>query len=372
MNFYLKVILTLIGVALIAYLGDEMALKEKVSSLFKKEEQMAKEIKKVTKEDITPVKTARALEGSIKNYFHTYTTIQPWKQVKILPMEKARVKKVHVYVGDEVKQGQLLVSLHSRLKKLKKELADLQFKITNSDFLLTQNLARKNFVSKRELEQKKLQLRVTQLHRKIEALENDKTEIRSPIAGTIAEQNLKLGDYISKPDKQSILVVDSSKLLCEIYVPQSLASSLDYETEVWLIRPTKVGEERALGTIDTISPITDPKTGTIKIGIWIDQPPASWQPGMYAKVQITTVQKDKITLVLNHAFVVQEEMKSLFLVQEKLDGSSEVVQVFPSLGISDENYTEVKSEVYPEDQVVVKGQQTLRDNMKVKVITENE
>lgn len=344
---------------------------------------------------VTPVETM-----DIYKEFVTFGNLKPWKEVTLSPGEKFTVEKVLVEVGSEVEKDDSLVKFESEIHNLKKKLEKIELELKTKDFKLTQKLAMKNFVSKNELYRKQLELKAQVLRNKLESLIGDQSVLKSPIEGIVSVVNLKEGDYITKPSKQTIQIIDSSKFKIEINLPYEIVRYLKIDDEVTIFRTNtgikkmkKVPEKKRKisswggkksdtkdsgkedntveGIVRGISPKLDPKTGTVAVELNVEYPPLSWKAGMFVKISITTESEEGALAIPNDAIIMDKDKRHIFRVVEKGDVTT-VEKISPNFGISDGRYSVVHSGIDEEDEIVLKGQGSLNNNSVVRIVDQTD
>jgi len=318
------------------------------------------------KEDLSlPVKPSKLVRKNIEKTFTTFANLVPWQEVSLTPPEKVTVKDVLVQTGQKVKKGQALVNFDSKLQDYKAELASLELQLKKEEFQLTQRLAKKNFVSKIELHKKKKMMRIQNLRHQIQELSSN-SSIKSPIDGIISEINLKLGDFINDPRKHQITIVDNNAFKINLFLPQEVAKTLNRRSIIDIIHEGQKLES-TFGNVVSVSPVLDLKTGTISTQIAAMLPPMGWRGGMYVKVLITLASKRGVLTINNEALVKEKGKSFVFKIINKKDKKI-VSKVFPVFGINDGRFTEILSGLNENDKVVLKGQGSLGNLAKVKLV----
>ncbi len=145
-------------------------------------------IAKVTSEDIPQTETYTAtVESDVKN--------------DIAPNTPYRIEKIYVDVGDNVRQGQVLVQLDaSNLQQLK-----LQVENQKIEFNRTSQLYQVGGASKAEYDNAKLQLDVLSTQLK-QLMQN--TQLTAPISGVVTARNYDSGDMYNQG--QPVLTIEQT------------------------------------------------------------------------------------------------------------------------------------------------------------------
>ena len=326
------------------------------------------ELEEEEKKKGLPVHTDVLGLRDIKKYFTTYGNLKPWKQVNLKPSRELTVKEVRVQVGDYVEVGEVIVEFESELQNEKKKLAAIELKLKNAEFSMTKKLAMKNFISKNEMQQKKLGMEAQALRYKIEQIQSNKQFMKAPIGGIISSINLNDGDFINDPSKFTISIVDQEQFKVDLFLPPQVASSLQDGAPVEVFRKGLKGEEKVPGSVISIAPTLDLKSGTVQTSLGVSTPPERWRSGMYVKIRVTVASLAGVLAIKNSALVQEKNKMVAFKVMENPEKGNIAKKVTPLLGDSDGRYTEVKSGLEFFDKIVIKGQGSLKDQTIVNVL----
>lgn len=113
--------------------------------------------------------------------------------------------------------------------------------------------------------------------------------VRSPLAGTVVERAINLGELV-KPEREKLLVVaDTSVLWAVVDVPEARLREVTKESKV-TISVAAAGDRTFDGTISHIAPSVDEATRSIKVRVEVKGDP-SLKPGMFAQAEITSKAK---------------------------------------------------------------------------------
>jgi len=186
------------------------------------------------------------------------------------------------------------------------------------------------------------------------------TVITSPIAGTVAQCNVEVGNVISSAT-QAVTVVDLSRVKVQIHVGEQQIGKIKQGQEVKVIVPA-VRDEPYTGLVSNLSPAADEKTKSYLVEVKVDNPGQVLKQGMFAEVHIVTDRSEGVLTVPVDALVARSGGSVVFTVR---DGQARENQV--RTGISDGKVVEIISGVQEGDQVIVLGQQGLVDGARVAV-----
>jgi membrane fusion protein (multidrug efflux system) len=245
------------------------------------------------------------------------------------------------------KQGidALIVSLQEELKKEEENLARIRI-LVDSDAIPGEQLDQA--ISAYE----KVRAQMVQA----EESARDYT-ITAPWEGVVSHVLVKEGEFVS-PRSALIDMYDPSSLVINAAVPEKHAVGFmaGMQADVRLdAHPSDVFK----GRIDRVYPYLDPRLRTRTIEIVLDKP-VQLIPGMFARlnVPIETV-KDAVTVPME-ALVDTPKGRVVFLVEDgKVVGRPVVT------GIEDGKNIQIVSGINPGDNIIVAGNEKLRDGMEV-------
>jgi membrane fusion protein, heavy metal efflux system len=111
-------------------------------------------------------------------------------------------------------------------------------------------------------------------------------DVRSPIAGRVAERKVELGTAVGRDNLETELfvVVDLSRVWVELSVASSDLSLLKEGQRVNVI--ARGLPNTATGKIVFVSPLVDKETRTARVVAEIDNPDGSWRPGLFITAAI--------------------------------------------------------------------------------------
>ena len=189
------------------------------------------------------------------------------------------------------------------------------------------------------------------------------SRVTSPIAGIVADRPLNVGE-MANPGSPLLTIVDISRVVARVDVPQGEASAVKVGQTATLTQPDS--KEEVQGKVTVVSPATDPNSTTVQVWILIDNPGERLKPGMAMHAAIATEVYKAATVVPVAAILPGEE------------GGTAVLTVSPdnvahkrtvTLGVRQGNQVQILSGVNPGEEVVVAGGLGLDDKAKVKIVT---
>jgi membrane fusion protein (multidrug efflux system) len=272
------------------------------------------------------------------------------------------VMTVDVRVGDQVTKGETLAVLDSEVAGRAYEKARLGFQNIEKTYLRAKSLYEEGAISLMDFETAKVNYDTVLEDYNLAKLNLDYTRITAPMSGVISSKNIEVGQ-MAAPGQEAFRIVDLSTLTAESGVSERDITKLQYGQSVNI--KLQSGEQYT-GAIDSISPVTDQMTGTYPISVLINNPDGKLKAGMFADIEII-FGVNKNSIAVKNTSISNED--GIFYAFVNHDGEAEKRKI--RIGIQDEEYTEILDGVKQKEQVIIAGQDSLKNGDKVKVITEN-
>lgn len=349
------------------------------------------------------VRVAPVIEREMVRILSTTTNVESEAQIEVFPRTSGVVHEVQVEEGDVVGEGQVLAVVDQR--EARAALADAQVALREAEeakprlelavaealeraesarlsweqsvreaernektgLLSTIDLDKLRLArdtnardweaakiaherAKQEAEHQDTAIERAQLAVARAQLELSFTEIVAPFAGVIAERTIKVGDTVST-SARAFTLTDADNLRAVVYRPQrelaffqgahtSTDESTSGDVEIRVFPEAYEGEEYR-GEIRFLSPTIDVDSGSFRVTVALEQPPAGsgrprLAPGMLVRLEIVTERHPDALVVPKRALRREADTRFLFAVR---DGKAERVVVRE--GFSDEELVEV-------------------------------
>ena len=221
------------------------------------------ELAQVVEEPVAQIQVYSAtIVGEIKN--------------NIAPATPARISKINVEIGDNVRRGQVLVEMDETTLSQQ----EMQLKNLETEFNRIDQLYKVGGVSKSEWDNVNLQLEVA---RKSFQTLKENTRLQSPIDGVVTARNYDNGDLYGG---QAILVVQKiTPVKITINVSEQYYSKVEKGDEVSIELDAYPGETFT-GKVSLIYPTVDAMTHTFPVEINVANADQKLRPGMFARATL--------------------------------------------------------------------------------------
>lgn len=192
--------------------------------------------------------------------------------------------------------------------------------------------------------------------------ELDKLTLRAPFKGVIT----KLPHYTSDVDIASgetmFELMDFSRMYMEIELPENAMGKVEAGQRVFVTN-YNIKSDTLNGQISQLSPAINETTRTFSGFVSIDNPELKLRPGMFAKADIVTLQKDTVLVIPKNIIRRMYNNSVVYTIERNMAQERSI-----RTGISDDTYIEVESGLKDGDKVVVKGYEWLRNRAAVKIM----
>ena len=224
----------------------------------------------------------------------TSSFTEPFSTSEIAAAESGIITKTHVQEGDKVSKNQLLASLNKEVLQQKLRIAkhraksDAKIRLTKA----TVELKRKNYETLKpllesghanpaEVKQAEAELnaaiaewqiaREKMAEQQIEVQQMEaqlnQRDIRSPVNGIITEIHRKAGESITSSEQGFATIVELDSLRARFYLLSSVVRKLKKGMNVHV----RLGKQQIIeAEIGFISPVIDPKSGTARVDVLIE------------------------------------------------------------------------------------------------------
>ena len=198
------------------------------------------------------------------------------------------------------------------------------------------------------------------------ALENgyitlEKLSIKAPFKGVIV--NLPYYTPGVEVASGSVMVglMDYSKMYVETQFPENTLTKLRIGQQVHITN-YNIKSDTLRGILTQLSPAINEETRTFSGYIEIDNPDLKLRPGMFAKADIIVDRADSSIIIPKDVILSNRRRKYVYIV-EKNTAKIRNLQT----GLEDEYNIEILSGLNVNDNLVVKGFETLKEDAKVKI-----
>jgi len=316
-----------------------------------------------TGENLVTVRTEKLMQQATVERLRWTATTAPGAEIQLTFKGSGRIKTLNFQEGAVVKAGDLLGTLVEEDYWSYRKLAQIQVKTLEPDAARMQTLAGQDALPQAEADrmQGKVNVARAQLRQADVALSG--VFLRAPIAGVIEKKSVSEGDLVS-PAREVGKLLDLSQI--RVVIPAS-------EQELAHLKPGSTVNlefsdpgKKITGKIDHISPLADFKTRTFPVTILVDNEFVDDRPvlrgGMKAVVTLELPGPPTLRVPFSAVLRSEDRRTYVYLVR-----SGRAAVAFVKTGRLIQGRLEILEGLAPGDELVVSGQQFLRDGTPVSV-----
>jgi membrane fusion protein (multidrug efflux system) len=310
-----------------------------------------------------PVVAAVARADTMEAFLDASSTLEAEDTIEVVSQATGVVVEVFAEEGDSFRKDDVLARLAYEELELAERRARSELERLQADFARAEELKREELIPEEDYQQVSFDLRRSDLDWQQKKLELERTRILSPISGTVASRNIRVGDLVRQNDAV-YSVVDFGSLVAPVFIPEKYLSDLRIGQHAVLTAPA-LANTRVQGRVIRISPVVDSQSGTVRV---IVEPgrDSRLRPGMFANVQLVLDRHENVVVVPKKAILYEDEQPHLFVIEE-----GKAVKRALAIGYQDEERAEIVDGVHIDDIVVVVGQSALKEGSLVRAEDEN-
>lgn len=320
---------------------------------------------------VTVVEVLPAEKGSVAERITTTAVVEAVRSAEVAPVNPGVVKSIHADDGDPVERGQLLavlenIALEANSGRARAEVTRLEQQLRD-----TERLAAQGAVSKRDLEDLRFQLQTARRNASEASRSFGQTRLTAPFDGVVGRRYVRVGEIASAAAFQ---VVDLSELEVKVDLPERDIGRVQPGQPVQLVSAYDA-ELQGLGEVERVAPVIDANTGTFRVTVDVDER-QPLRPGQFVNTHIEVSRQSDVLVVPRNAIVWEDGRPLLYVMHEpeRVDTDSpapppnaKMARRTPvEIGMMDDLGVEITGGLELGDEVIVVGQNTLKDGAYVR------
>jgi membrane fusion protein (multidrug efflux system) len=317
---------------------------------------------KAAADSAIPVEVEKPVRGEMLAMYSGTATLEAEADAEIIAKVGGEVRRILVEEGDHVKSGQLLAVLDDRQLRLQAAQTRAALAKAERDFNRQVELHQKGLVSAGAFEGLKYDLDNQRAANDLASLSLSYSEIRAPFAGIVSARHVKLGQEIAIGSSM-FRVTDPTPLKAAVYIPERELARLKTGQAASISVDALAG--RAFpAVVKLVSPTVDAATATFKVTLEVNDPKGDLKPGMFSRVGIVFERRTETLTIPRIALLDSDGTSNVFVV-----ASGKAEQRAIKIGLSNAGKIEVTDGLNGTEQVVVVGQNGLKDGNPVRVVS---
>ncbi|MGI2260320.1 efflux RND transporter periplasmic adaptor subunit [Shewanella sp. GXUN23E] len=319
------------------------------------------EAKSEEKEYAIPVETAAVTRGDITSFYSTTATLEAPEEAKVVSRIAGLIKHIQVEEGMQVKKGDLLAVIDADRQQYSLDAKNAEVAIIEQELDRLKKISNRNFVSAEQLAKLEYNLQAALAQRDLAAIQVKESRVLSPIDGTVARRYVKQGN-MAKEFEELFHIVNQQELHGIVHLPEKQLQSLKQgqNADIYTSRDPSHAYD---ATVLRISPVVDAASGTFKVTLRVPNAQQELKAGMFTRVELRYDTHSDVITVPYQAVINQDNRQALYIIQ---DGNAQRREVV--LGYRNGDQVEVRSGLDEGEQLVVRGQQNLKDKSLVEIV----
>ena len=250
------------------------------------------------------VEAEAAGPGAVADHLVTSGTLDSDSQADIMPEAAGVITQVLVEEGEQVRAGQVLAVLANPSLDANADRASIELQKARQSLDEADRLHKQGAISESELRTAKNALAAAETSFNEARRSRGFTRITSPIAGTVAVRDVRVGE-VASGGQRAFQVVDMNRLRVVVQLPEKDLPRIRVDQPATL-EGAYDEQARALATVERISPVVDAATGTVRVTIRLAPDQSTLRPGQFVKVRLEVDRRDDVLTIPRRALLYDE------------------------------------------------------------------
>ena len=313
---------------------------------------------------ILTVEVIQAAPQTIPITLNAIGTLTAEKQVDVSPQVAGHVSKIGFADGQDVHEGALLFQLDDADARAQLASALAQLRWSQVDYQRKSNLYKHAAVAKQDVDLAKATLLENEATVAQKQVQVQDMHLTAPFSGKVTNAQVSVGQYVAVGQSLA-MVVGLDHLRAVFSVPESYMAQLQLGQTVQ-VGSAAIPHKIFSGIVLYIAPLVDPSTRMVQLQADISNSARQLTPGMFVKISQKLGEMTNHIVIPDVALVASIEGNDVFVVT-----NDQAKKVAVQVGQHWDNKVEILSGLNTGDQVVIAGQQKLRDGSAVKIAAAN-
>ena len=309
-----------------------------------------------------PVETVNPRRVDLRDSIVSTSTVESRNAVDVMAEIPGTVVSLEVEQGDEVARGELLGRVSREELGLGVATARSAVARLEAEVERLRPLYEKGILPRQQFDEAKYRLDEARSEQRRANISASDQRVTAPTSGVVALRYVNPGQQVST-GTPLFRIVQSDDLVVTVNLPEAVLGRV-FEKQAAFVQSDAMKGTEFGGIVEKVSPVVDPRTGTVRVTIDLDEPaqgqPMVLRPGMFVKAFIVTAEREDALAIPRRAVSQSELGEHVFVVSDGVARRREV-----ELGITEGTEVEVLSGVEEGTPVVVLGKDGLKDGTAV-------
>jgi len=311
----------------------------------------------------TSVAVEPVTPGTAVQRYSTTATLEAENQAEIQARVGGVVAKLLVEEGDEVREGQELLTLDDAETALRLQQAQVDLEKKKTIFDRQKRSFDQQVIPEADFEIAKTDYEAAKTAVDLAQHQLSYAHVAAPFRGTVTRRLVNVGQTVNVGNGLFELA-NFHPLLARIHVPAKEMGTLAQGQQADLVLDSN--GSTLTGVVTLVSPIVDASTGTVKVTVGVHSYPAGTRPGDFVHVNVTTAHHEDALRVPNLAVFEDRGERIVYVAQDTV-----AVRRPVQIGFIDETHTEITDGLTAGEKVIVKGQRALKDGGRIKILEDS-
>ena len=308
-----------------------------------------------------PVEVVRPARGEMSASYTGTATLEAEADAEVVARVGGEVKEIRVEEGVRVRAGEVLAVLDGRQLRLQAAQTHAQLAKLERDYSRQIELNQKGLIAANAFEGTKYDLANLRAANDLAALQLSYTNIRAPFAGVVAVRHIRVGQNL-QPGVTAFRVTNTTPLKASVFVPERELSRLK-TGQTAMVQIDALPARTFAAHVTLVAPTIDAQTATFKVTLQVADAAGELKPGMFARVSIVFDRKLNALSIPRAALIDSDGESRVFVV-----AAGKAQQRVIRAGLSDAGRIEILSGVDTGEDVVIVGQNGLKDGNPVRIV----
>ncbi len=311
------------------------------------------------------VQKVREIEAKVAQAKAQLTELETGTRAEELRQAEEAVRQARSRFENAKMQHERLEALHKRevISKKEHDTADMELTVAEAQLASSQQQLKLLLEGARQEVRQASQAKLKEMEAILEQertrLQN--TKIVAPFPGEISRKYVDAGALVS-PSTPLVNLVHTETLKIVVNVLEKDIPLLKIGMKAKIQVESYPGKAFE-GKIEKINSSLDLSTRTLQAEIYIPNASRLLKPGMFSNVELALLEKPQALIIPRDAVIQAGNENSVFVVEGK-----RAVRRLVTLGYEQDRSVEVLKGLNENDQVVIKGQQLIKDGSAIRVI----
>ncbi|MDR1129471.1 MAG: efflux RND transporter periplasmic adaptor subunit [Prevotellaceae bacterium] len=318
----------------------------------------------------TPVTVKELKKGSISKLINTTGTVLSTYNVDLNSMtggiyclQTNPLTAKPFKLGDKVSKGQIIIRLED--KEYENGIAfdskELNLEIAEQEQVKQKALYEKGGVTR--VDMRNTEVKVINARHDLESakLNLEKMNIKAPFDGVIVSLPHYTPNVRVDQGKPMVGIMNYSYMYMDINLPESVIAYMKTEQPVHITHYT-IPNDTLKGLVSELSPAISMETRTFKGKILVRNDKLILRPGMFVKADIIVDNAENSIIIPKEVIQSNRNRKYVYIVEKNTAARRNI-----RTGLEDENNVQILEGLNENDNLVIRGFETLREDSKVKV-----